>query len=195
LKGEINLTEEGKFVTPGDVLGISEEFMPGVWAYEEEGNIYAAVSGKVEIDMKDRKINVVPKVSVPPKVKQGDSVIGMVWDVKAQVALLDIKKIKGLDRNLPGKARGAIHISKAREAYVSDLSREFVIGDIVMAKVVDVLREPIELSTSGTAFGVVKSACSKCGGLLEPFNKGLKCVECRQVESRKVSTDYGKGEI
>jgi len=39
------LTDEGKFVIPGDELGFSEEFMPGNWAYEEEGGIYAAVSG------------------------------------------------------------------------------------------------------------------------------------------------------
>lgn len=189
------MTEEGKFVTPGEALGISEEFMPGTWTYEEEGSIFAAISGKVEIDMKDRKINVIPKVSVPPQIKEGGIVMGKVWDVKAQIALVDIIKIKGVDRGLPGNVRGAVHISKAKEAYVTDLSREFVIGDIIMAKVLSTKREPIELTTSGRALGVVKAFCSRCGISLEPFKKGLRCTECRHVESRKVSAEYGKGDV
>jgi exosome complex component CSL4 len=189
------LKEEGKFVTPGESIGISEEFMPGEWAYEEDGSIFAAVSGNVEINMKDRKINIVPKVSTPPLIKNGDLVIGTVWDVKGQLAILSILKIKGRDRAMPGNVRGAIHISKAREGYVSDLSREFTSGDIILAKVVDAQREPVELTTSGKALGVVKAFCSKCGGSMEPFKNGLKCSECRYVESRKVSSEYGKGEV
>jgi exosome complex component CSL4 len=188
------MTEEGKFVTPGESLGISEEFMPGSGTYEEEGGIFAAVSGNVKIDMKDRKMSVVPKVSVPPEIKDGDIVIGKVWDVKAQVAPVDILKIKGIDRGLPGNVRGAVHISKAKEAYVSELSREFVVGDIIVARVLSTKRDPLELTTAGKDLGVVKAFCSKCGVSLVPFKNGLRCEECKNVESRKVSGEYGKGE-
>jgi exosome complex component CSL4 len=189
------VTNEGNFVTPGEVLGISEEFMPGNWAYEEDGSIYAAVSGIVEIDMKDRKINIIPKVSTPPAIKDDDIIIGSIWDVKGALALLSILKIKGVDRSLPGNIRGALHISKARQGYVSDLSKEFSTGDIVMAKVVDANREPVELTTSGNSFGVVKAYCSVCGGSFEPFKNGLRCTACKRMEPRKVSSDYGKGEV
>jgi exosome complex component CSL4 len=189
------LTEEGKFVTPGDSLGFSEEFMPGEWAYEEDGSIFAAVAGTVETDMKDRKINVIPKVSTPPMIKDSDIVIGSIWDVKGQLAIVSILKIKGVDRGLPGNVRGAVHISKAREGYVSDLSREFSGGDIIMAKVVEAAREPVELTTAGKELGVVKAFCSRCGGAMEPFKNGLRCTECKRVESRNVSSEYGKGEV
>ncbi len=189
------MTDEKKFVTPGEPLGISEEFMPGTWAYEEDGNIYAAVSGNVEIDMADRKINVVPKVSTPPVIKDQDTLLGTLWDVKGQIALLNILKIKGVERALPGNLRGAIHISKTREGYVSDLSREFAVGDIILARVMDAKREPVELTTVGNAYGVIKASCSKCGGPMEPFKHGLKCLDCRQTESRKVSSEYGKIEV
>ncbi len=189
------MTDEGKFVIPGDELGFSEEFMPGNWAYEEEGGIYAAVSGKVQIDMKDRRINVVPVVSTPPQIKDGDVVIGAIWDVRGQIALLNIMKIKGVDRAVPGSPKGAVHISKAREGYVTDLSREFSSGDIIMAKVVDANREPVELTTSGKSYGVIMAACSKCNGTMKPFKNGLKCTECKYVESRKVSSEYGNVEV
>jgi exosome complex component CSL4 len=194
LKGEINLSGEGKFVIPGEVVGISEEFMPGEWTYEEEGNIFAAVTGNIEIDMKERKIKVLPKVSTPPIIKNGDLVIGTIWEVKGQLAIISVLKIKGVDRSLPGNVRGALHISKVREGYVSDLSREFASGDIIVAKVVEAQREPVELTTAGKSLGVVKAFCSKCGGPMEPFKNGLKCSECKHVESRKISSEYGKGE-
>ena len=189
------MTEKEKFVIPGEAIGIGEEFMPGTWAYEEEGSIFAAVAGRVDIDMKDRKINIVPKVSTPPIIKDGDIVMGQVWDVRAQLALLDILKIKGVDRGLPGKVKGAVHISKARDSYVSDLSREFSVGDIIMARVVTTKREPVELTTVDKTLGVVKAFCSKCGVSMEPFKNGLRCGECEHVESRKVSTEYGKGDV
>ncbi len=195
MKGEIKLTDDGKFVTPGTALGFSEEFMPGEWAYEEDGNIYAAVSGTIETDMKDRKINVVPKVSTPPEIKDNDIVIGSIWDVKGQLAIVNILKVKGVDRGLPGNIRGAVHISKAREGYVSDLSREFSSGDIILAKVVEAHREPVELTTAAPELGVIKANCSRCGGAMNPDKNGVKCRECKRTESRNMSTEYGKGEV
>ncbi len=189
------MTDEGKFVMPGDNLGISEEFMPGSWTYEEDGNVFAAVSGKMAIDMKERQINVLPTVSVPPQVREGDIVIGKIWEIKQQLALVDILKIKGVERPLPGEVKGAVHISKVREAYVSDLSREFSIGDVIEGRVVNTQREPIDLTTAGKNLGVVKAYCSKCGGSHEPFNNGVRCKDCKNVESRNVSSEYGKGDV
>jgi len=186
------LTDNGKFVLPGDTIGISEEFMPGAWAYEEEGSIYAAVTGTVETNMEERMINVLPKVSTPPNVKNGDILFGSVWDVKSQLVLLDIIKIKGNDRGLAGKVKGALHVSKVREGYVSDISREFSQGDVVMAEVVDANREPLELTTAGKTLGVVHATCSRCGGAMKPEKNGLKCAECKRFESRKLSSEYGK---
>ena len=32
-------TKSGDFVLPGDPLGVTEEFVPSEWTYEEEGKI------------------------------------------------------------------------------------------------------------------------------------------------------------
>ncbi len=189
------MTEDGKFVLPGEAIGFSEEFMPGDWTFEEEGNIIASVTGNVKFDMKERKINVIPLVSVPPEVKNGDAVIGQIWELKPQLALVDVIKIKGVERTLPGQIRGAIHISKTREGYVSELSKEFAVGDVVLAKVQSTDREPLELTTISKEMGVIKAFCLRCGGPMEPFKHGLRCLECKHIEPRKVSSEYGKGEV
>ncbi|MFQ5887403.1 MAG: exosome complex RNA-binding protein Csl4 [Candidatus Hydrothermarchaeales archaeon] len=187
--------ENGTFVVPGDVLGYSEEFLPGDGAYEEDGTICAAVTGKVSIDMKERKLTVIPATDTPPVPKEGDIVIGKVVDIKPQVAVIDIVKIKGNDRGLPGSIRGGVHISQSRNVYVSDLSREFSPGDIIVAKITNTKRRPIQLSTVDKELGVIKAYCSFCNLPMPKEGNILKCNECRRSGRRKMSSEYGKGEV
>ncbi|MFQ5976150.1 MAG: exosome complex RNA-binding protein Csl4 [Candidatus Hydrothermarchaeales archaeon] len=187
--------ENGTFVVPGDVLGYSEEYMPGNGAYEENGNICAAVTGKVSIDMKERKLTVIPGTDVPAIPKEGDIIIGKVFDLKPQMAIVDVVKIKGKDRALAGSIRGGVHISQSRNTYVSDLSREFMPGDIIAAKVTNTNRRPIQLSTADNELGVIKAYCSFCNLPMTREGNILKCNECRRTSRRKMSTEYGKGEV
>lgn len=187
--------ENGAFVVPGEVLGYSEEFMPGEGTYEEDGSICAAVTGEVHIDMRKRKIAIIPKTDVPPVLKNGDIVIARIWGLKPQVAVADVVKIKGNDRALLGNIRGGVHISQSRNAYVSDLAKEFGVGDIIAAKVTNFARDPIQLTTADRDLGVIKAYCSTCNLPLIRVGNVLKCEECRRTEFRKLSSEYGKGEI
>ena len=38
-------TKSGDFVLPGDSLGVTEEFVPSDWTYEDEGRIRSLVAG------------------------------------------------------------------------------------------------------------------------------------------------------
>jgi exosome complex component CSL4 len=78
---------------------------------------------------------------------------------------------------------------------VSDLSREFSSGDIIIARVVEAHREPVELTTAAPELGVIKTYCSRCGGAMDPGKNGVKCRECKRTESRNMSTEYGKGKV
>ncbi len=187
--------EEGAFVVPGNVIGYSEEFLPGDGAYEEDGNICAATTGKLAIDMKERKLTVIPAVDSPPVLKEGNIILGKVADLRPQVAVVNIVKIKGNDRGLPGSLRGGVHISQSRKGYVSDLASEFGAGDIIAAKVTNTKRSPIQLSTEDPELGVVKAYCSTCNLPLTLEGKILKCNECRRTSRRKMATGYGKGEL
>jgi exosome complex component CSL4 len=189
------MAKDGEFVIPGKEVGYSEEYIPGEGTYEEGGKIYASATGTLMVDAKERKVSVKAKTSVPAVPKKGDVVIGVVADIKPQVAIVDLIKIRGVDRQLSGSISGSIHISRTRDAYVSDLSREFSAGDIVAARVVDVDRTPISLSTVGKELGIVKGYCNHCSIPLTKINNKLKCTNCNRVVHKKISSEYGEGKV
>ncbi len=188
------MTESGEFVSPGTELGFSEEFIPGEGTYEEDGRIYASLTGSLMVDTKERKIEVQPKTNTIPILKNGDVIIGSIVDVKAQLAIVDIVKLKGRNRALPGSISGSIHISRVRDSYVSEISKEFRAGDIVEARVANADRVSIQLTTMGKDLGVLRSYCSSCNTPLIREGDKLKCDNCGRIEDRRLSPDYGKGE-
>lgn len=188
------MVKNGDFVIPGEFLGISEEFIPGEGAYEEDGKVFSSATGEVNVDTKERRINVVPKTDVPPVPKNGDIVIGRVWDIKPQMVIVDIIKPKGKNRAFPGNTKGTIHISRTRSTYVSDLDREFKVGDIIYAKVSNADKTQIQLTTIDREMGVVKAFCSICNTPLVQEKNSLKCRVCDRTETRRTSSMYGSGE-
>jgi exosome complex component CSL4 len=189
------MVKSGEFVVPGIELGYAEEYIAGEGAYEEDGMVYAAITGTYEVDQKERKIVVHPKTSTPPLPKKGDVVLGTINDIKSQMAILSIHKIQGNERPLPEDFRGSIHISQTRDTYVSDLGREFQTGDIVVARILNVDRVPIQLSTVDRAHGVLKAYCTHCNTPLVRKGDRLECKSCGRLEDRKLSTEYGKGQF
>jgi exosome complex component CSL4 len=186
--------EESRNVLPGDLIGTSEEFIPRSGAYLDGGNIYAASSGIVNINKKERSISVTPVTNTPPHLQVGDIVIGQVTDVKDSVALVEIAGIKGKgEREIVNAEQAAIHVSNVKDAYVKDLYYEFAPFDIVKARVLD-LRN-MRLSTVNKELGVMKAYCGNCRTVLKTDNNKLKCPKCERTETRKISSDYGTGII
>lgn len=185
---------ENNFVVPGDMVGTSEEFLPGTGTYEENGNIYASATGKIAFNKKDRAVYIEQTTKVPPTPKEGDIVVGRITDIKGSVALVELARIKGsLDRQIAGNTSAAIHISNVKDSYVQDLAQEFGYQDIVKAKVIDTRN--MRLSTVDKNLGVITSMCARCKLPLKFENGKLKCPQCERRESRKLSSDYGKGII
>lgn len=189
------MAENGEFVVPGSEVGFSEEFIPGDGTYEENGKIFASRTGVLKIDPKERKVSVKPSTSLPAVPKKGDIVLGIIADIKQQLAIVDVLKIKGIDRALSGSGSGGVHISQVREKYVADLSGEFSAGDIILAKVTNTERSPMSLSTVDKDLGVIKSYCSFCSAPLTKIDDKLKCENCNRTVQKKVSSEYGKGNV
>jgi Predicted RNA-binding protein (consists of S1 domain and a Zn-ribbon domain) len=191
---EGNEMEDDKIVIPGDMVGTSEEFLPGRGTYEENGNIYANTTGRIAIDKRERSVYIEPVTKTPPTPKEGDIVIGRVTDIKGSVALVELSRIKGaLDREIAGNTSAAIHISNVKDSYVQDLQQEFGYQDIVKARIIDT--KNMRLSTVDKNLGVITSHCSRCKSPLKYENGKLKCPQCERRETRKISSDYGKGII
>ncbi len=183
-----------KIVLPGDLIGTSEEFTPKNGTFVDKGNIYAATTGIVKINTKERSISVTPITNVPPHLQVGDIVIGQVTDIKESVALVEIASIKGRgEREIVNAEQAAIHVSNIKDAYVKELYSEFSPFDIVKARVID-LRN-MRLTTVNKELGVMKAYCSNCRTALKKDNNKLRCPKCNRVETRKLSSDYGTGII
>ncbi len=177
-----------KFVMPGDRIGYAEEFLAGEGVYEENGELFAAVAGEVVV--KDKTVSVKP-VKALPKIGKGDVVIGRIIDVRNSMALVEIARKKGFDRDLMHTGIAALHISNVQNGYLKDLSKAVGYMDIVKARVVD--ENKLSLSIKEPEMGVLKSICSVCRHELVRDGDVLRCPNCGNVEKRKLSKSYGEG--
>lgn len=184
--------EKGGFVLLGELVGTTEEFKSGNGTAVIAGDIYSTATGNVLIDRKARVVSVKPNTITPNILKVGDVVYGRISDVRESGAMVEVAGIEGKEnREIVSVRTGDIHVSSVRDSYVKRLADEFRPSDIVRAKVVDV--ERMRLTTAEDSLGVVKAYCSNCKGELVLEGKKLKCPVCNMTETRKISTEYGKG--
>ncbi|MDQ1274585.1 MAG: exosome complex component [Euryarchaeota archaeon] len=184
--------EKGGFVLPGELVGTTEEFKPGDGTAVISGDIYSTATGNVLIDRKARIVSVKPNTITPNILKVGDIVYGRITDVRESGAMVEMAGIEGKEnREIVSVRPGDIHVSNVRDSYVKWLADEFRPSDIVRARVVDA--ERMRLTTAEDSLGVVKAYCSNCRGELVLEGKKLKCPVCNMTETRKISTEYGKG--
>ncbi|WP_048092232.1 exosome complex RNA-binding protein Csl4 [Geoglobus acetivorans] len=176
------------FVLPGDFLGYAEEYMPGKGVYEEDGKLFAATAGKVRIEEKTISVETVKEI---PELGKDDVVIGRVVDTRNSFAMVEIARKRGSERALRHYDRALLHISNMSKDYMKNVDDAVKYWDIVVARVID---NSLRLSIKEKDLGVVRAICSKCGSRLEVEKDKLKCPECGNVEKRKVSANYGKGE-
>jgi len=180
---------QGMPVTPGDYLGVEEEYFPGYGAYiDDYGNIRSQLVGRVLIDIVKRTIEVRQVKGKPIIPKPGDIVLGVVETVSNDLAFIRIYNIE----NKPSRSTdftGVLHISQVSNDYVETMYDVLRLGDVVRAKVLNSL-QPFQLNTKHPSFGVVVAFCSKCGEILKLKDDKLVCPACGSVEKRKISTKY-----
>jgi exosome complex component CSL4 len=176
------------FVMPGDRIGCVEEFEAGEGIYEENGVLYASIAGELVVEGK--KVSVKPIKEIP-KLEDGDVIVGKVIDLRNSIAVVKLLQKKGVDRDLTKSSIGILHVSNVQAEFLKDLSSAIGYGDIIKAKIIDA--ENLKLSTKEDDMGVIKSRCSLCRYELILDGNKLKCPRCGNEESRKVSSDYGKG--
>jgi len=184
---------EGSFVLPGDVVGSAEEFVPGDGTYVRGGTIYATTAGMVKIEPQTKSASVIPKANAPPKLCQGDIVVGEVIDMKDSLVIVSLAFKKGYESRPISDEEATIHISNVKNSYVKDLRQMFSVRDILKAKIVD--ERQLRLSTGDESLGVVKAYCNRCLTGLQKKEGKLVCPTCANTETRKMSSDYGSGVI
>ncbi|MDG6220114.1 MAG: exosome complex RNA-binding protein Csl4 [Candidatus Thermoplasmatota archaeon] len=184
------MNEIHKIATPGDVLGTTEEYIPGEGTYEEEGKIYASVPGQVFVDEKDLRIDVRTK-NPTIKLLKGDHVIARVIGLYESMVLVEIVMVDGIDRSIAGgDTTAVIHVSKIDRRYTEDVKNEYRIGDIIRAEVIQAEPSP-KLVTNYPHLGVIRALCTKCRFPMEKGKGALVCTNCENRETRKLADDFG----
>ena len=184
--------KSGDWVFPGDFLAVSEQFLPGIGVFDDEGFIKSATSGNVLINHENREISVISKSTGPVLLENNDLVYGQVLDIKGQRALIDIQSKKDCNREFALPYKAALHVSQVKKGYIDKLSDAFRIGDIILAKVIKVTGNSIDLSTIDQNLGTVKAMCTRCRTYLQQTDKNneLYCTKCERTEKRKVASNY-----
>jgi exosome complex component CSL4 len=184
--------KSGDVVVPGEQLCVIEELLPGFGTYEEEGIVYAATSGGVVIDLKDRRIRVLDprgqtKLSLPI---HGDIMMGEV--IKAYEQRAEVSLVKWNDRDILNPLAGEIHISNVTRRFVRSMGDVIQGGDIIRGVALNTHEIPVQLGLVGPDLGVLRAKCIKCGNdlTLTTYNN-LICLRCENRESREVTKDYG----
>lgn len=179
---------KGKLVFPGDRLAVSEEYLAGDGTYEEDGDIFAAQVGELQLDPRN-KVARVRGLNPPVELKVGDIVLGTVEDIKPTMAVIKVNAVEGIDRAVTGETEGTIHISKISEKYTEDIRKEFRVGDVVRARVIQV-KPSLQLATNERLLGVVRGLCTHCRAPLAKRGRELYCERCERSEPRKIAGVY-----
>lgn len=187
------MRENNRMVLPGEEVGISEEYIPGEGTYESGGRIYSAVVGELELDRKDMVARV-RGYNPPLELKPGDIVIGNVEDIRSSMVIIDAAMVEGKTRSITGETEGTVHISKVSEGYTQDIKREYHVGDIVRAKVLQV-KPSLQLATNARDLGVIKARCTRCRSPLVKRGNELYCENCERAETRKISAEYDNVQV
>ncbi|MFX1564670.1 MAG: exosome complex RNA-binding protein Csl4 [Promethearchaeota archaeon] len=183
--------KEGDSVLPGERLGVIEEFLPGEGTFQDEDDvIYSSLTGRVHIDMKERKISVEATTRQPVYPTRNDVVLGVIQNVTKKSAIVSIFQIE--DTECPITFSGYIFIKNAAGGYIDQMRDLFAPGDVIIARVQQQADGLARLSTVGSRYGVIQAYCSRCGEPLHLQGRQLECIECGNYEKRKLSQDYGK---
>lgn len=184
-----------KLVFPGDELAVAEEFVPGPGTYEEGGKVYAAWVGEAVLDTADFTCSVKPRTKTPVTLKEGDEIVGLIWDTRSSMAIVEVHaRTDAPWRAIAGDTNGTLHISKVSDDYVSSMDDAFKRGDLIRAKVVST--DPsLQLTTKEAHLGIVKSRCPRCTTDMVVREGVLICPECEWKDMGKVSNLFGTGKV
>lgn len=180
-------TEMVQPVVPGDKLGVIEQYLPGAGTYEKDGTIYANFTGKARIDLKNKRVTVLPTTRTAVLPKEGTTVIASVIHTSEKMATVNIWKIN--DKAIQTPFTAMLHISSSSPRYERNMSDVCKGGDMIRARVIEMNRIP-QLTTAGRGLGVIKAFCSRCGATLEFKNRRLQCPSCGNIERRRLAEDF-----
>ncbi|MHB8633892.1 MAG: exosome complex RNA-binding protein Csl4 [Thermoplasmatota archaeon] len=186
---------EEKMVEPGAELAYSEEYLAGPGIYDDGTRLRAAVFGRPQVDSETMTMTVAAAGRAVATIEKGDVVVGEVTYIKPEtLASVRILAVRGKEgRSLLQQVEGTLHVSKIDNRYIRDVTTEYRGGDLIRAKVIGLKGGP-QLATDRPDLGCVR-ARSYDGNTMVRDGSRLKDPVTGRVETRKMATDYGSGQV
>ena len=183
-----------RVVLPGEEVAVTEEYEGGEGTYEEDGKVFAAWPGTVEVDAEHRVVHVNP-FNPPAQLREGDVIYGEVDEIRSSMAEARVMAIHGRARQVAGEIDASLHVSKITNAYVEDIRDAMRLGDIIRARVMQT--DPsLQITTQEANLGVVLARCSADRTPMVKISESeVRCPRCERTYRRKLAADYGKPEL
>jgi exosome complex component CSL4 len=179
-----------RVVSPGEQLGVIEEFIAGPGTFVENGEIYSSETGILQLDIRRREVLVKPVTHRPQIPRVGDIVVGKVVSTSDKTLSVIIDEING--QKTEGELTGIMHVSDIARGYVKSVNDAFRVGDIIRAQVISTKNREYHLNTQDDRLGVLKAECIYCGQPLTMIERTLRCGNCGEVGRRKLAIDFGR---
>ncbi len=176
---------------PGEVLGVSEEFVAGPGTVEEDGKIIAIAAGEGKTDALEHKLWVDARKIARP-LAPGDPVYGIVQDLYESIALVEFQAMPQGGELPSSESRMAfVRISELDDGYVERLRDYLRIGDVIRARVLEVKALGIYLTLKDRELGVLRAFCSVCREEMRLQGREFACPQCGSREPRKLPSPEG----
>ncbi|MBC7090937.1 MAG: exosome complex RNA-binding protein Csl4 [Nitrososphaeria archaeon] len=176
-----------KLCLPGDIVGVIEEFIPSKNVYQENYNLRSKVIGTASFDFESKIVEVIPKsmnLGIP---KVNDEIIGIVDQTQGGIVSVRILEIN--NKPVHSQFIGLLIL----RSFAGNVGPKIVLklGDLIKAKVISLTNNLIHLSINDEKYGVIYTKCSFCGGDVQVVGRRIQCVDCKMVDERKLSSDFG----
>lgn len=171
---------------PGDKIAIIEEYETGSNTFDDGQSIRSLVVGMSEFD-KTNRIARIHESKKPSMAQTGDVITGNISALMNNMFAINILYINGKPTH-----GGLECICQARGAKKRILVR---VGDIVTAKIINLLNGVVHATIGEPELGVLFSQCIKCGSKVISIGSNVKCIDCGYIEERKLSTKFGKSDF
>ncbi len=171
-------------------MAVIEEFNAGEGTYLRNGEVVALRVGKATPNMKDRVINVKPAKIMNRVPRPGDIIMGVVETAQPSIMSILITSINGKDSQ--ANFTGIIVPVFERGGGRGRVKRSTICkpGDLIRAHVFSTLNANLHLAVDRPDEGVIYTVCSVCGGGVARIRDRVKCIECGNVEERKLAADF-----
>jgi len=186
------MTGEKKAVLPGDKLAVAEEYLPGSHVYDDSGMLRSLSVGTVTKDLKKREISVATATHAN-LLKVGDYVTGQVETAATSNANVAIYYVNG--KQTDKGFGGMLMLRSGRRERGARSGPPVKLGDVVRCRVFSLVNGIVHLSMDDDRTGVIFALCGNCGRPLQKGGNRAKCVECGNVEERKLASDFGRTPI